>query len=67
MQAGPETLFRDFVAAGNFQFVEALKEFDDGLEIMVANDATSQDEIVNAYCAAWKVLGSNKSNYVLLK
>ena len=31
MQAGPETLFLDFVAAGNFQIVEALKEFNDGL------------------------------------
>ena len=46
MQAGPETLFSDFIAAGNFQFVKALKEFYDGFHNPITNVATSEDKIV---------------------
>ena len=48
MQAGPETLFRDFIAAGNFQFVKALKEFYDGFHNPITNVTTSEDETVTA-------------------
>ena len=65
MQAGPETLFCDFVAAGNFQFVKALKEFHDGLQAPIAYVATSQYETVNACCAVWKVLEANKQTNMI--
>ena len=48
MQAGPETLFRDFISASNLQFVKALKEFYDGFHNPITNVATSEDEIVTA-------------------
>ena len=48
MQAGPETLFRDFIAAGNFQFIKALKEFYDSFHNPITNVATIEDEILTA-------------------
>ena len=48
MQARPETLLRDFIAAGNFQFVKALKEFYDGFHNPITNVTTSEDETVTA-------------------
>ena len=56
MEAGPEALFCDFVAASNLQFVKSLKEFHDGLQSSITNVTTSEDEAVNACRAMWKVL-----------
>ena len=38
-------MFPDFISAGNFQFVKALKEFYDGFHNPITNVATSEDEI----------------------
>ena len=48
MQAGPETLFRDFIAASNFQFVKALQEFYDVFHNPITNFTTSKAETVTA-------------------
>ena len=46
MQAGLETLFHDFIAAGNFQFVKVLKEFFVGFHNPITNVTISEDEIL---------------------
>ena len=56
MEARPKSLLSDFVAAGNLQFVEALKEFHDGLQAPVADVAASEDEAVNAGGTMWEIL-----------
>ena len=46
MQAGPETLFREFITASNFHFVKALKGFYDGFHNPITNVTASEDETV---------------------
>ena len=48
MLAGPDTLFPDLIAAGNFHFVKALKEFYFGFHNPITNVTTLEDEIVTA-------------------
>ena len=48
MEAGPETLFLDFIAAGNLQFVKVLKEFYDGFHHPITNVTILEDEIGTA-------------------
>ena len=56
MLAGPDTLFRDLIAAGNFHFVKALKEFHDGLQASVRNVATTENQALNSRGSMGKIL-----------
>ena len=66
MEARPKSLLSDFVAAGNLQFVEALKEFHDGLQAPVADVAASEDEAVNAGGTMWEILDGKHVAHIQL-
>lgn len=56
MQAGPQPLLRDLVAANDLQLVETLEELQQRLQSSVRDVAASEDQAVDALAAMREIL-----------